>query len=57
VCAGPTETPALLRRSGIKFHVGETLRIHPMLKMLARFPERIDSASCAIARGWSPVGR
>jgi nucleoside-diphosphate-sugar epimerase/choline dehydrogenase-like flavoprotein len=43
VCAGPTETPALLRRSGIKFHVGDTLRIHPMLKMLARFPERIDA--------------
>ncbi|MBX3192510.1 MAG: GMC family oxidoreductase [Labilithrix sp.] len=43
VCAGPTETPALLRRSGIKFHVGETLRIHPMLKVVARFRERIDA--------------
>jgi len=43
VCAGPTETPALLRRSGIKFHVGDTLRIHPMLKMIAKFPERIDA--------------
>jgi choline dehydrogenase-like flavoprotein len=43
VCAGPTETPSLLRRSGIKFHIGDTLRIHPMLKMLARFPERIDA--------------
>jgi choline dehydrogenase-like flavoprotein len=42
-CAGPTETPALLRRSGIKYHVGETLRIHPMLKVVARFPERIDA--------------
>lgn len=41
VCAGPTETPALLRRSGIKFHVGDTLRIHPMLKVIARFDERI----------------
>ena len=43
VCAGPTETPSLLRRSGIKFKVGDTLRIHPMLKMLARFPERVDA--------------
>jgi choline dehydrogenase-like flavoprotein len=43
VCAGPTETPALLRRSGIRFHVGESLRIHPMLKVAARFPERIDA--------------
>lgn len=43
VCAGPTETPALLRRSGVKFHVGETLRVHPMLKVAARFPELIDA--------------
>jgi choline dehydrogenase-like flavoprotein len=41
VCAGPTETPSLLRRSGIKFHVGDTLRIHPMLKVVARFDERV----------------
>jgi choline dehydrogenase-like flavoprotein len=43
VCAGPTETPALLRRSGVKLHVGETLRVHPMLKVAARFPERLDA--------------
>lgn len=43
VCAGPTETPALLRRSGVKFHVGETLRVHPMLKVAARFPETLDA--------------
>lgn len=36
VCAGPTQTPALLRRSGIKLHVGESLRTHPMLKVIAR---------------------
>jgi choline dehydrogenase-like flavoprotein len=43
VCGGPTETPALLRRSGIRLHVGESLRIHPMLKVVARFPEIIDA--------------
>jgi choline dehydrogenase-like flavoprotein len=43
VCAGPTESPALLRRSGIKHHVGDSLRIHPMLKVAADFPERIDA--------------
>jgi choline dehydrogenase-like flavoprotein len=43
VCAGPSETPALLRRSGIKRHVGDTLGIHPMLKVVARFPERVDA--------------
>ena len=43
VCAGPTETPSLLRRSGLKFHVGESFRVHPMLKVAARFPETIDA--------------
>jgi choline dehydrogenase-like flavoprotein len=40
-CAGPTETPALLRRSGFKRHVGDTLGIHPMLKVVAKFPEPV----------------
>lgn len=43
LCAGPTETPALLRRSNIKHHIGDSLRIHPMLKVAAVFPERIDA--------------
>jgi choline dehydrogenase-like flavoprotein len=43
VCGGPTETPALLRRSGIRLHVGDTLRIHPMLKVVARFDQVIDA--------------
>lgn len=43
VCAGSTETPALLRRSGIRFHVGDSFRIHPMLKVAARFDEEINA--------------
>src|SRR5262249_49452452 len=43
VCAGPTETPALLQRSGIRYHVGNTLRIHPYLKVAARFHETLDA--------------
>ena len=43
VCCGPTETPALLRRSGVKFHVGNSLRIHPMLKVTARFDETVNA--------------
>jgi choline dehydrogenase-like flavoprotein len=43
VCAGPTQTPALLRRSGITFHVGNTLAIHPMMKVAARFSEPMDA--------------
>ena len=32
-----------MRRSRIKRHVGDSLRIHPMLKVAAVFPERIDA--------------
>ena len=42
-CAGPTQSPVLLRSSGIKYHVGDTLRLHPMLKVVAKFPERLDA--------------
>jgi choline dehydrogenase-like flavoprotein len=43
VCAGPTQTPGLLRRSGIKEHVGDTFQIHPMLKVSALFDEEINA--------------
>jgi choline dehydrogenase-like flavoprotein len=48
VCAGATQTPSLLRRSGIKFRVGDTLRIHPMLKVMARFDEHVGAAHNAL---------
>jgi choline dehydrogenase-like flavoprotein len=32
-----------LLRSGIKYHVGNTLRIHPYLKIAARFDEIVDA--------------
>jgi choline dehydrogenase-like flavoprotein len=43
VCAGPTETPSLLRRSGFKRHVGDSLGIHPMLKVVAKFSEPVGA--------------
>jgi choline dehydrogenase-like flavoprotein len=43
VCAGATETPALLRRSGIRFHIGDSFRIHPMLKVAAKFNEEVNA--------------
>jgi choline dehydrogenase-like flavoprotein len=43
VCGGATETPSLLRRSGIRLHVGDSLRIHPMLKVVALFPEEVNA--------------
>ncbi len=41
LCCGATQTPALLRRSGIKRNVGNALRVHPMLKVVARFEEPV----------------
>lgn len=48
ICCGPTETPSLLLRSGIGFHVGNSLRIHPYLKVAARFDDVVDSQSSVL---------
>lgn len=48
VCGGATETPALLRRSGVRYRVGDSLRVHPMLKVAARFPFPLESASTVL---------
>lgn len=43
VCGGAIQTPALLRRSGIKRRIGDSLRIQPMLKVAALFDEVLDA--------------
>ncbi len=48
VCAGATETPALLRRSGVTANVGNSLRIHPMLKVAALFADEVGSGPATI---------
>lgn len=48
VCGGATETPALLRRSGMRYRIGDSLRVHPMLKVAARFPFPVESASSVL---------
>lgn len=42
VCAGAIQTPALLQRSGIRGGVGSGLKVHPMIKIAARFPHPVD---------------
>lgn len=42
VACGAVQTPALLRRSGITRNVGDTLRFHPMLKVVALFPDEVN---------------
>ncbi|UVO50359.1 GMC family oxidoreductase [Sphingomonas sp. SUN019] len=42
VACGAVQTPVLLRRSGIKRNVGNSLRFHPMLKVVAEFDEEVN---------------
>jgi choline dehydrogenase-like flavoprotein len=48
VCGGAVQTPALLRRSGISRHVGDSLRMHPTVKVIARFPDEINAAGMEV---------
>jgi choline dehydrogenase-like flavoprotein len=45
VCAGAIGTAALLRRSGVGQGVGRTLRLHPTVKLAARFDEPLQAAA------------
>ena len=42
VCGGAIQTPALLQRSGIRARIGSGLKVHPMIKIAARFPHPLD---------------
>ncbi len=48
VCCGALQTPALLRRSGIRKNVGNSLSIHPMIKAAALFEEEVEPDDSAI---------
>ena len=42
VACGAVQTPALLRRSGIRHNIGNSLRFHPMLKAVALFSDVVN---------------
>ena len=42
VSCGAIQTPALLSRSGIGRNVGSSLRMHPSIKVVAKFEERLN---------------
>jgi choline dehydrogenase-like flavoprotein len=42
ICGGAIQTPALLQRSGIRRGVGGGLKLHPTIKIAARFPSPLD---------------
>ncbi len=42
VCGGAVQTPALLQRSGYRRGIGTGLKLHPTIKIAARFPHPLD---------------
>ena len=50
VCAGATQTPALLQRSGIRRNIGNGLKMHPTVKIAARFEHPIDHGDVPMHR-------
>jgi choline dehydrogenase-like flavoprotein len=50
VCAGATQTPALLQRSGIRRNIGRGLKMHPTVKIAARFDSVIDHGDVPMHR-------
>ncbi len=48
LCAGAVHTPTLLRRSGITRNIGDSLQVHPTVKIVAQFPESVNSADMGV---------
>ncbi len=48
VSCGAVQTPALLRRSGIKKNIGESLRVHATVKVVARFPDCVNTLGMGV---------
>ncbi len=42
LACGAVQTPALLRRSGVTRNIGDSLRMHPMIRIAARFPDKVN---------------
>ena len=43
VACGAIQTPLLLRKSGFKKNIGNNLKMHPTIKVIAKFPEVLNS--------------
>jgi choline dehydrogenase-like flavoprotein len=48
VCAGAVQTPTILRRSGISENIGNSLQLHPTIKLVAKFAEDVNSAEMGV---------
>jgi choline dehydrogenase-like flavoprotein len=58
LCAGAVQSPALLRRSGITSNIGNSLRVHPTVKIVAQFGEEVNAANMGVpvhqVKGFAP---
>lgn len=50
VCGGAIQTPVLLQRSGVRGPVGRSLKLHPTVKVAARFPHPVDHGDVPVHR-------
>jgi choline dehydrogenase-like flavoprotein len=50
VCGGAIQSPALLQRSGFRGPIGRGLKLHPTIKIAARFPDAIDHGDVPMHR-------
>ncbi len=50
VCGGAIQTPALLQRSGFRANIGNGLKLHPTIKIAARFPHPLDHGDVPMHR-------
>jgi choline dehydrogenase-like flavoprotein len=48
LCAGAIHSPALLRRSGITRHIGNSLQVHPTVKLGAQFAAEVNTAAMGV---------
>jgi choline dehydrogenase-like flavoprotein len=48
LCGGPTQSPLILRRSGIRGKVGDGLRLHPMVRVAARFDREVNDPAAGV---------
>jgi choline dehydrogenase-like flavoprotein len=50
ICGGAIQTPALLQRSGFRGQAGRGLKLHPTIKIAARFASPVDHAGVPMHR-------
>ncbi|MGQ9865522.1 MAG: GMC family oxidoreductase N-terminal domain-containing protein [Pseudanabaenaceae cyanobacterium] len=49
VCGGAIQTPALLQRSGFRGKIGRSLQMHPTVRAIAVFPEKVNQPGLGVA--------